>query len=198
MHFATVLSIVVLSAVAVLGSPKNIAPKEFVIESPRITTYGVWGTTERCPFGTYAYAFRLKTENDQGAFRDDSALNVIELWCTSLNSTRTPEEFAINQPVRITSLQGAVGNWGAIFECPIGHFITGFELRSEEDQKQFDDTAANNLRVQCSNNDWLQGDGTSWGFWSGQQLCPRDMYVCALLTQVERYDPDSKHFQIQV
>jgi len=168
------------------GDPKA----EFTIQSPRVTTYGIWGGPDRCPPDTFTSGFRLRSEPAQGAYDDDSALNAIELVCTSSEG---------NQIAQISSLQGGLGTWGPVISCPSNKLITGFQLRSEAEQGPFDNTAANNLRIRCGQSDsdyeWIEGDGkTSWGDWTAEQYCPRGMAICGIRTQVQVYDHQSKIF----
>ena len=63
--------------------------------------------------------------------------------------------------------------------------ISGIQLRSESNQKNDDDTAANNIRAKCSDGTILTGDGHSWGSWDGWRYCDPGEAVCAMKTKVE-------------
>jgi len=63
--------------------------------------------------------------------------------------------------------------------------VIGFQLRSESDQRKHDDTAANNLRVLCSDGQVIEGEGTAWGEWTQIQTCRKRQAICSLQTQVE-------------
>lgn len=52
-----------------------------IIESERITNWGEWGSFHRCPNGTFAQGFRLRTEPYKGALIDDTASNAVRLFC---------------------------------------------------------------------------------------------------------------------
>ena len=77
--------------------------------------------------------------------------------------------------------------------CDPGYYVTAFRLDVEPFQHLDDDTAANNLVVQCRRLDTTTGqyelDGespTTWGsiqVWSGS--CPMNSAVCGLKTRVE-------------
>jgi len=157
----------------------------YYIESPRITNFGEWGNTSLCPEREFVYAFRLKVQADQGIFVDDTAMNGIELTCVSPQGLKE-EQMQREQRTKVAvirSSEGDFGNWGTIFECPFPHFAVGFELRSEG--FTLDITAANNLRILCSNDMVLQGNGQSWGDWTGELRCPRTMAICGLRNQVQ-------------
>ena len=77
------------------------------------------------------------------------------------------------------------GNWMARTVCPGYSLAVGFELRSESSKGLGDDTAGNNIRLRCSDNTVLTGDGMSWGSWSGEQRCADTYAVCAIRAQIE-------------
>jgi len=156
------------------------------IESPRRTNWGTWGDEEFCPEGQYVYGFRLKVQADQGWLLDDTAVNAIELLCEEPSRTAA-EEAKPRAPTPIRSKEGPQGNWGTVFECDRYHFGHGFELRSEG--PTLDNTAGNNLRLSCTNEYIHQGNGHSWGDWTGHLNCPRGMWVCGIRTQVEDPKP---------
>ncbi|ODM92215.1 Vitelline membrane outer layer protein 1 [Orchesella cincta] len=145
------------------------------ITSPQVTNWGTWGRFQRCPFGRYAQAFQLKTEPNRLA-GDDTALNAIRLFCGNPDRPDTAV---------IMSTEGQFGNWGKVFSCYPG-FLNGFSLRAEDPQGSGDDTAANNIRLFCSNTpSYVEGDGLSFGNWSLDQLCLRDQAISGIQTQVE-------------
>lgn len=162
----------------VLGKSK----KTYLVSSPQITNWGDWGPMVDCSSGSYVTGMRLKVEPDQGD-GDDTALNGIELHCTSL--ARAKHEG------NITSLSGTWGNWGNIFQCPADFVAIGLQLRSEAKRGPYkDDTAANNVGMICSDLnrdevDYIEGDGTEWGIWTDIRFCPKKTAICGLQTQVE-------------
>ena len=117
---------------------------------------------------------------------DDTALNAIELVCSH------PSRSGIWGT--LISLQGLQGDWTPRRTCNPGLYVTAFRLDVEADQGGGDDSAANNLRVQCRHLDTATGqydlDGESpapWGsiqLWSGS--CPLNSAVCGLKTKVQR------------
>lgn len=162
-------------------SPVNISN----LESPRITDWGEWGEFDSCPENTFVRGMRLKTEPAQGP-GDDTALNGISFMCGVLGE---PQKILHSLSRQIHSSTGKWGTWGASYECPESYAV-GFQLRSEERQNGQDDTAANNLRIFCSNSDpnnanYLEGSGLSWGEWTDTRFCEYGSAICAIRTQVE-------------
>jgi hypothetical protein len=45
---------------------------------------GVWGTTEWCDEGQFAYGFQLNVQQQLGSAGDDTALNGVRLYCKSV------------------------------------------------------------------------------------------------------------------
>jgi len=181
---------IVVAILAVLSSYSVYGQEpEIIISSPHVTSWGDWGELELCPAGSFVYGMRLTVEFDSGDLSDDSALNTIELLCTSpmgkrpsnISEASDLKEFAV-----ISSLQGHAGVVGVLQECPIPGFAVGFQLRSEDDQGWLDDdTAANNLKLFCSTGEILEGYGDTWGDWTAEQHCPRGLQICGIQTQVE-------------
>jgi len=158
-----------------------------LLSSPRATDWGEWGDWDNCPerngAQTYVMGMRLKTEPAQGP-GDDTALNGIRFMCGVLKERQK----VLHSPDRqIESSVGGWGTWGVSYECPDGYAV-GFQLRSEITQENHDDTAANNLRIFCSNTgtlSYLEGSGLSWGEWTDAQFCPYGWAMCGIKTQVE-------------
>jgi len=159
------------------------------LESPPVTNWGEWGEEEKCDPGSHVVAFRIKVQPNQGAL-DDTALNAIELHCTPKNETDGERHYIISN-------EGIKGSWGTSVECPLGSYAVGFEMKTEP-VTLFDNTAANNLRLFCSNaegvNDVIEGVGGGWGDWTGPLNCPRGMHITSLKVQVEDpvVEPPSK------
>lgn len=111
-------------------------------------------------------------------------LDNLKRWTVSYDSVSG------NVHVNITcnSISKFVCSWGGYgrdFICPTGTYITQCQLRVESRQGSGDDTAANNLNCKCSNNDFMNGDGTEWGGWMAfSQHCSKG--ICGLQTRVER------------
>ncbi|OQV24803.1 putative Vitelline membrane outer layer protein 1-like protein [Hypsibius exemplaris] len=156
-----------------------------VLTSPLVTNWGDWTVPSYCGAGHFVGGMVLRTEGSIDG--DDTALNAIRFLCNSFRgngdvlSTATPH-------------QGYWGGWGREFRCTAPDYAIGFELRSEPSING-DDTAGNNLRLICADYLYaqfgiekltiLEGDGTGWGYWTGQQKCPRGSALCGLKVQIE-------------
>ncbi|XP_063305799.1 vitelline membrane outer layer protein 1 homolog [Pelobates fuscus] len=149
-----------------------------IIEVPNGAQWGTWGTLDRCAPGTVAKGFTLKVQGMQGLY-DDTALNGIRLHCVRCQSPHN--EMTINSTV------ADWGKWGPTFWCPYG-YLMAFSLRVEGSQGKGDDTAANNIKLKCSDGSILEGNGLSWGTygdWSDN--CTTG--VCGMESKVEDPQP---------
>ncbi|XP_063606981.1 vitelline membrane outer layer protein 1-like [Penaeus indicus] len=148
--------------------------------------WGEWGPQVYCPLGTFAYAFQIKVEGED--HMDDTAMNGIELFCRAPadvgHEGQPPKKDA--KEFSITSTVQQWGDWKGKRECATG-YLTGLRMRSEEDQGFFiDDTAANDLDMQCNwSTDTLNGGGDHWGDWSSWESCPHNWAICGIETRVE-------------
>ncbi|NWT49327.1 VMO1 protein, partial [Chroicocephalus maculipennis] len=79
------------------------------------------------------------------------------------------------------------GAWSLPMTCDPGHHVVAFRLRVEPPRGLWDDTAANNMDVTCSDGSVLEGLGGlagTWGNWSVP--CPQGRGgVCGLRTRLE-------------
>ncbi|KAM5173046.1 vitelline membrane outer layer protein 1 homolog [Mantella aurantiaca] len=129
---------------------------------------GEWGIIDVCPEGTVATGFSLKVEDDQG-WNDDTALNGIFLYCTKIFSQAVIKE--------IKSSVGAFGYRRSNFFCKNG-YLESFSLRVGPN------TAATNIKFQCSNSEILEGDGMNWGTYGKySDKCP--LGICSITTRVQ-------------
>ncbi|XP_063302510.1 vitelline membrane outer layer protein 1 homolog [Pelobates fuscus] len=136
--------------------------------------WGNWGTLQTCPPGLKASGFRLKVEESQGR-GDDTALNGIELYCTSGPTT--------DRNHSITSTVGPWGKWTVPIWCRNG-FLYRFQLRVEIPQGKDDDTAANNIKFWCTDGSALEGQGLDWGdYGTPSSTCTRG--ISGMVTKVE-------------
>ncbi|XP_077326864.1 vitelline membrane outer layer protein 1 homolog [Lithobates pipiens] len=136
--------------------------------------WGVWEWMDVCPSNTVASGFELKVESPQGD-GDDTALNAIRLLCTK------PGDRTIQ--AKIMSKEGGWGSWTGVRWCPSG-FLISFALQVEPSIGDGDDTAANNIMFQCSDNNILTGNGGSWGtFGDWSKMCRYG--ICGIRTKVE-------------
>ena len=69
---------------------------------------------EFCPKSTHVVGFRLQVKVKMGLFKDDSALNGIQLKCADGSTTG--------------KLEGPRGSWGTFRQCTGGRHVTGFCL----------------------------------------------------------------------
>ncbi|ODN06617.1 Vitelline membrane outer layer protein 1 [Orchesella cincta] len=169
------------------GIPPN---EHHFIESPKLSHWGEWGQLEHCPSDQVVVGMKLKVHED-GGVKDDTGLNAVKFYCQ--NPYSYPEYSA--DVVSITSLVGTSGDWRKDFYCPTNsetkYLAVGFQLRSESSAGVKDDTAGNNLKLICSDLFQragfvvLEGDGTTRGEWTKQQICWPGFALCGLQTQVE-------------
>lgn len=135
---------------------------------------------ELCKDGGVVQGFQVKTEPYKGAAIDDTALNGVKFFCQHpLNPNHT----------EITSSVGSWGTWGNIYTCGSNGAITGFQLRVEAPGLIDDETATNNARFFCSNmadpNDYIEGDGLTFGQWRAAVKCPEHQVLCGVQTQIQ-------------
>ncbi|XP_017542418.1 vitelline membrane outer layer protein 1-like [Pygocentrus nattereri] len=142
-------------------------------------SWGTWGEVEMCPKGYYAAGYSLKVEDPIKG--DDTALNGIRLHCVN-----TPTGVEWNSDfATVKSETGSWGLWKGPKYCPSG-MLMAFQLRVEGQQGDGDDTAANNIRFQCSGVDVdFVGWGTSWGEWGNWSKYCTGKGICGIQTKVE-------------
>ena len=90
-------------------------PATTIIEPPWTQDWGSWGSWSKCPGGHYVEAVRVKVENYQGTFYDDSALNGIRLKCSDGQE--------------LSSREGPDGQWSSWTSS--SHGLTAADMRSE-------------------------------------------------------------------
>ncbi|NWX73176.1 VMO1 protein, partial [Alca torda] len=114
-------------------------------------------------------------EPRKGFFGDDTGLNGVRLLCGRTGT------------VTVTSSEGPRGAWSPPVSCDLGHHLVAFRLRVEPPRGLWDDTAANNMDVTCSDGRALEGLGGlagTWGNWS-VPCPPGPGGVCGLRTRLE-------------
>lgn len=165
----------------------NISKCDLILQSPLVTNWGEWGNWEQCPENTFVIAMELKS--DRFTTSDQSGLSGIKFYCSKPGTYNGTEI--------ITSLTSTIGNYGSKFYC--GNVAIGFQLRSERNQANGDDSGATNLRLFCSSDistaaaggnvqgkrSFLEGDGTEKGEWTTPQLCFKRQAICGIQTMVE-------------
>ncbi|KAK2827581.1 hypothetical protein Q7C36_018507 [Tachysurus vachellii] len=146
--------------------------------------WGTWGLKEMCPMGYYAAGFSLKVAGywESLLIGDNTALNGIRLHCVnSLKGSGPYTDYATVQ-----SDTGSWGKWTDIQWCNSG-MLKSFQLRVEPYQgTAWDDTAANNIKFKCSENDAeIKGAGMSWGDWGSWSDSCTGTGICGIQTMVE-------------
>jgi len=169
------------SIIFVLGCVllSSISGQDIILENPILTYWGDWYEWQNCSEGQYIHGMRLMTHEYQTILYDDTALNGIRLYCGE------PGWSSIDEHV-----QSGIGDYGTFqlnFMCPIGGFMTGFQMNSEEAQNLLDDTAGNNIRMFCNGETsaYIQGDGLEIGTWTAARHCPAGAALCGISTQIE-------------
>ncbi|NXA24666.1 VMO1 protein, partial [Ibidorhyncha struthersii] len=78
------------------------------------------------------------------------------------------------------------GTWSSPRSCDRGERLVAFRLRVEAPRGLWDDTAANDMDVTCSDGTVLQGRGGPLGTWGNWSVpCPHGWGVCGLRTRLE-------------
>jgi hypothetical protein len=156
------------------------------LESPSPTNWGEWQAYEHCPEGTFAFGMQLKTEESQGAFTDDTALNGLKFFCGQIHDQEIMGTNATEIiPSAISSKSHGWGSWGKTFNFTQNKIAVGFQMRNEASGGWLvDDTAANNMRLISNGGNVLEGDGMAWGDWTARTYCPTKMAFCGLSTQI--------------
>jgi len=157
----------------------SVSGQDVIIENPILTYWGDWHEWHNCSEGQYVHGMKLMTHEYQTPLYDDTALNGIRFYCGEAGWSSIDEY-----------VQSGIGDYGVFqldFLCPIGQFMTGFQMRSEESQNLLDDTAGNNLRMFCNGevNAYIQGDGLDVGVWTSARHCPTGSAICGISTQIE-------------
>ncbi|XP_069805615.1 vitelline membrane outer layer protein 1 homolog [Dendropsophus ebraccatus] len=107
---------------------------------------------------------------------DDTALNGIMLYCAAPGSTYEGNY--------ITSTYGSWGDaWVGRLWCPVGNLVS-FSLKVEEPQGGGDDTAANSIKMRCSDGAELEAIGGPWGKY-GDWSASCSYGICGIQTKVE-------------
>jgi len=172
--------LIVTLMIGVISSKTIKRPYIAAIEPSHETSWGSWGSDEFCPEGSYANGFSLKVEEDieNG---DDTALNAIKLSCAYHNGT---------EGGYITSTEQIWGGWTSFQRCYHNEFLHSAQLKTEAYlgpgwDRGYDDTAGNDLDVECTDGELLNGDGDRWGEWSELVSCPSNTAICGINTLVE-------------
>jgi hypothetical protein len=139
------------------------------------TPWGEWTNVAICPQGSFASGYKQRVERPLGKKGDDTSLNAIALYCSSLLDT---------SGTWIIPDEGKWGEWSSPVYCnqmsprqrgPITiNYIRAFQLKVEPSQGKGDDTGANSIRFTCqsinmneaSQNHVIEADRHgAWGSW---------------------------------
>merc|ERR550534_2968765 len=141
------------------------------------TNWGEWGPLFSCPADSYVDGFRLRVEALVGKNFDDTALNTIEVHCSS-NETGT-------------SAEGDNGDWTPWKYCPEDSVAMGAVFKSVAELTTGggvlgpDNTAGTDLNLRCSDLTVIRGNsGWNPGQWQSKD-CPENMAISGIRTQVE-------------
>lgn len=130
------------------------------------------------------YGYKLKSEPNQG-WGDDTALNDIALHCREANSTNVTKSVSGSDP----------GPWGSFssdkYCSGLDNPVVGFVVQHEMDKIFWDDSAVNNIKLLCRNNEVISAYvNTHWGYWMKARRCTAGFAVMGISTQVEKYQGD--------
>ncbi|XP_060560877.1 vitelline membrane outer layer protein 1-like [Ruditapes philippinarum] len=100
-----------------------------------------------CPDNTFLKEFALQVEDDRHG-GDDTAANYIKFKCGRMDSERPTFEL---EQAPGHGFWGTMGGWSKA--CPTNSSICGIQTRVEDDQHGGDDTALNDVKFFCCNDD---------------------------------------------
>ncbi|CAL8129058.1 unnamed protein product [Orchesella dallaii] len=98
--------------------------------------WGSWGNVYSCYPG-YLNGFQLRVEEYQGS-SDDTATNNVRFFCTNLAGSNYIEGDGLG-----------FGSWSQIQHCYSDQVICGLQTQMETYQGDDDDTAINNVLMEC-------------------------------------------------
>ena len=146
---------------------------------------GEWGYIDVCPTGYYVSGARLSA--DDSIVADDWGADAVKLYCKHVVT------YDVDYTITSTALEW--GAWHDESHCGEEYFVTRFRMYSEPSQGDGDDTATNQLKIECtgpglngSDRYMLNVDGTDrdlaeWG--STSDRCPEGQAVNALQVKYE-------------
>ena len=151
-------------------------PVDRFMVPPVLTNHGDWGEVALCSPSNYVVGMRLKIQNKQGFWKDDTSLNGIRLICSD--------------GAELVSAEGSKGAWNKPTMTRQGDLITGVALRSDEDSAS-DNAATSGVRF------WAGGHFrrtreynagyVEFGEWQESKHCPGNTVIVGFATQVEEY-----------
>ncbi|KAG2486768.1 hypothetical protein HYH03_014567 [Edaphochlamys debaryana] len=134
--------------------------------APNDGYWGSWQGWKSCAAGQYLCGMRVRG--------DDTALNGIAIACSPVPGG-----------TELVVEAGDWGMWSAMARCPGNSYAVGADLRLESAQAGSDDTAANSVRLKCSDDTVLAPNDGYWGSWQGWKSCAAGQYLCGMRVRYE-------------
>ncbi|XP_063589397.1 vitelline membrane outer layer protein 1 homolog isoform X1 [Penaeus indicus] len=142
---------------------------------------GDWGLVEYCEDGSFATAFEVKFEPYSLIDTDETAINAVRLYCSTLDHILTGY---------VQSIEGQHGDWLGMRHCSTG-FATGMRANVLESQGIFgDDVAVENVELACDDGKEvitgvIEEAKIPYGEWSLWSRCSPGSAVCGIQTRFE-------------
>ncbi|WIA32459.1 hypothetical protein OEZ86_003280 [Tetradesmus obliquus] len=107
--------------------------------NPNTGLWGAWSAVSFCPAGQFINGVSMRVLPNQGTkpSQDDVAADAVRLLCTD------------NTTVLETPNAVGFGTWSAAVRCPASTAVCGFRVRFQPNQNSGDDTAFNDIELQC-------------------------------------------------
>nr|XP_053652065.1 vitelline membrane outer layer protein 1 homolog [Cherax quadricarinatus] len=171
--------------VATAAEPKNldrVVTKALVLSNG--LDWGNWGPAEYCEDGSFAMEFEVKFEPYSILNTDETAVNAVKLYCSTLE---------LHPTGYILSSEGEKGEWQGMRVCENG-FLTGMRAKVLAPRGvALDDVAVQDVMMECDYGDTVIIGVDSHaripdGDWSTWARCPNGSAICGLETRLE--DPN--------
>merc|ERR1712218_598792 len=124
---------------------------------PVLTNHGDWGEVALCSPSNYVVGMRLKIQNKQGFWKDDTSLNGIRLICSD--------------GAELVSAEGSKGEWNKPTRTRNDYAIDEVALRSDEDSAS-DNAATSGVRFRDIRNKRYDAGYVEFGEWQNSKQCP--------------------------
>ena len=142
--------------------------------------WGTWGSWSKCPKGSYVVGFRLRTEENQGWWSDDTAANDIHLKCRKPGSSKPSKVLG--------SAKKTWGDWSDYSDCAgLNNPVVGFQVKNASPEGSSDDTSINDVKMICKDGSKTisVSANTGWGNWGDKIVCQKGYAVVGLQTRVD-------------